>query len=90
MTEYDPFETAESTTDYLIDGAAEKVQWARAQAREFLEYAASLREKADAFTHLAGIMIVEANGHAEEISMLVNAEYPTVGDIEDLKNDEPE
>jgi hypothetical protein len=87
MSENDPFETAESTTDVLIDGAAEKVQWARKMATEFLEHAAYLRDRADAFTHLAGTMIVEANNNAAEIADLVNAEFPTVSAVEEMKSE---
>ncbi|MET0466977.1 MAG: hypothetical protein ABW007_27715 [Chitinophagaceae bacterium] len=83
----DDFMDAESTTDFLIDGAAEKVQWARKMANEFLEHAAYLRDRADAYTHLAGTMIVEANNHAAEIANLVNAEFPTLDDVQEMQSE---
>lgn len=71
---------ANSMSGYLIDGAADKVQWARAKAVEFLEYADSLEERASSYRHLAGLMVVEAQMYAGEVSELVAAEFPTEGD----------
>lgn len=73
-------EDANSMSGYLIDGAADKVQWARQKAIEFLEYADSLEERAASYRHLAGLMVVEANMYAGEIADLVSAEFPTVED----------
>ena len=68
---------ANSMTGHLIDGAAEKVQWAREKAVEFLAHADDLEERAAQYRHLAGLMIMEAQEYAGSISDLVAAEFPT-------------
>ena len=79
---------ANSMTGNLIDGAAEKVQWARQKAVEFLEHADSLEERANSYRHLAGLMLVEAQSYAGEISDLLAAEFPT--EDTPIGNEEPE
>lgn len=81
-----PEDTAEEMTGYLVDGAAEKVQWSRAMAREMLDHAQALRDRADQFTHLAGLMLVEAQSYAQEISDLLSAEFPTGDAFEAMVN----
>lgn len=79
-------ETASEQTGQLIDNAAEKVQWARQKATEFLEHADALEERAEAYRHLAALMLLEAQGYADSISDLLTAEFPTNEDI-DLSED---
>lgn len=79
---------AHSMSGYLIDGAADKVQWARTKAVEFLEYADSLEERAASYRHLAGLMIVEAQQYAGEVSDLLAAEFPTVEDTTDNEEED--
>jgi hypothetical protein len=74
---YSPFgDTADEQSSKLIDGAAEKVQWARDQAKVFLEHADALEERAEQYRHLAALMILEAQGYAGDISDLLAAEFP--------------
>jgi hypothetical protein len=81
-------DSVDEQTDILIDGAAEKVTWAKAMARNFLEYANELEERAEQYRHLAAIMILEANGYAEEVSKLLTAEYPTGDDFAAMLEEE--
>ena len=76
-------ETAGEQFSQLIDGAADKVQWAREQALRFLEHADSLEERANEYRHLAALMILEAQGYAGEVSDLLASEFPTTGGEED-------
>lgn len=76
--------TAEDQFSQLIDGAAEKVQWARNQAKLFLEHADMLEERAEQYRHLAALMILEGQGYATEIADLMASEYPmTDPDVEE-------
>lgn len=75
--------TAEEQTGQLIDGAAEKVQWARAMATELLGHADSLENRAEQYRHLAALMIIEAQGYAGEISDLLTTEFPMSGGEDD-------
>ena len=68
--------TAEEQTGHLIDGAAEKVHWARMKATELLEHADDLEKRAEHYRHLAALMILEAQGYAGEISDLLATEFP--------------
>lgn len=79
---------ANGVTGYLIDGAADKVQWARKQAIEFLAYADSLEERAASYRHLAGLMVEEAQEYVGEVADLLAAEFPTEGD--EIKREEPD
>jgi hypothetical protein len=69
-------ETAQDQFSQLIDGAAEKVQWARDQANAFLAHADDLENRAEQYRHLAALMILEGQGYAGEIADLMSAEYP--------------
>jgi hypothetical protein len=79
-------ETSEEQFSQLIDDAAEKVQWARAQANAFLEHADSLENRAEQYRHLAALMILEGQGYATEIADLMSAEYP----MTEVEEDEDE
>lgn len=83
-------DTAEEMNGHLIDGAAEKVQWGRAMATEFLEYADQLEDRAEKFRHLAALMILEAQNYASEVSTLLSAEFPTDASFEAVINGEQE
>ncbi len=86
MSLEDYLNTAEGMSGQLIDGAADKVQWAREMATRMLEHANDLEERAESYRHLAAIMIIEAQGYADEISRLVVSEFPTGEDVSDMKN----
>lgn len=82
MSDFDFADTADEQTAKLIDGAAEKVQWARNRAKDLLEHADDLENRAEQYRHLAALMVLEAQGYAGEISDLLFTEFPMTGDEE--------
>lgn len=80
-------ETADEQTARLIDGAAEKVNWAREKAKELLEHADDLENRAEQYRHLAALMIIEAQGYAGDISDLLATEFPMT-DIEEPESED--